>query len=97
MSGTRGIVRDERERIDDLLESAIDMDHAILTQAELLDESLGRVANLNSQCDRIGNYAKRSADLLKSVHERLKLIAAATAEASGEDHESDSLPALDGR
>jgi hypothetical protein len=42
------MVRDEKERIDDLLESAIDMDHAILTQAELLDESLGRVANLNS-------------------------------------------------
>jgi len=97
LSRTRGMVRDEKERIDDLLESAIDMDHAILTQAELLDESLGRVANLNSQCDRIGNYAKRSADLLKSVHERLKLIEAATDEASGEDHESDSLPALDGR
>lgn len=97
LSRTRGMVRDEKERIDDLLESAIDMDQAILTQAELLDESLGRVANLNSQCDRIGNYAKRSADLLKSVHERLKLIEAATDEASGEDHESDSLPALDGR
>jgi len=96
LNRTRGIVRDEKERIDDLLESAIDMDQAILTQAELLDESLGRVANIDSQCDRIGNYAKRSADLLNSVHERLKLIEAATDEASGEDHGSDPLPALDG-
>ena len=96
MSRTRGIVRDEKERIDDLLASAIDMDQAILTQAELLDESLGRVANLGSQCDRIGNYAKRSADLLNSVHERLKLIEVATDEALGEDHGSNPLPALDG-
>jgi hypothetical protein len=96
LSGTIGVVKDEKERIDDLLESAIDMDQAILIQAELLDESLGRVANLDSQCDTIKDDAKRNADLLNRVHERLKLIEAVIDEASSEDSEPDSQPALDG-
>jgi len=61
------------------------MDQVILIQTELLDESLGRVANLDSQCDGIRNDVKRSADLLNRVHERLKLVEVEIGEASRED------------
>jgi hypothetical protein len=87
LSGTRKLVKDEKEKIDDLLASAIDRDQAILMQAEFVDESLGRVANLDSQCDSIRNDAKRSADMLNRVHERLKLIEAAIDDSSGEGSE----------
>ena len=74
MSRTRRTVPDEKEKIDDLLASAIDMDQAILIRAEWLDETLGHVANLDSQCDKIKNNVKKSAELLNRVHERLKLV-----------------------
>ena len=63
------------------------MDQAILIQAELLDEALGRVANLDSQFDRIITDVKRSAVLLNNVHDRLKLIVAGCGEAAIENQE----------
>jgi hypothetical protein len=81
LSRTGIVVKEEKERIDDLLESVIDMDQAILIRAELLDESLGLVANLDSECHVIKNDVKRSADLLNTIHERLKLVVVADDEA----------------
>jgi hypothetical protein len=75
-SRARRLVEAEKKEIDEQLAFAIDIDQVILIRAEWLDESLGRVANLDSLCYGIRDDVKRSADLLKRVHERLSLVEA---------------------
>jgi hypothetical protein len=72
-SRSRRLAKDEKDKIDELLASAIDMDQVVLMQAELLDGSPCRVASMGSEYERLKKSAKRNAELLNSAHERLRL------------------------
>jgi hypothetical protein len=63
------LAKREREEIDCLLDSAVDMDQVILSEAEQLDQVIGREDDFGRQLGRIRNHAVKNAQLLNLIRD----------------------------
>ena len=68
----------EREEIDCLLDSAVDMDQVILTEVEQLDQAIGRYDDLGRQLSIISNHAVKNAQLLNLIRDLFRPVKATT-------------------
>ena len=64
----------QAEETNGLLDSAVDMDQMIVVETELLEDSLDHGGRFGPQLKKIKNHAVRNAELLGTLHERLRVV-----------------------